>query len=827
MVPFKRIPFSGSAWSEDVNRFQQNVAEWAAGVGAGLSVRDIASTAQHPTYIVETADQYLIADARGGPFKVVLPPPGVNQSVTVKNAYETRNALTIVRSDGRAMGGGLRSVVAAAGQSVTAISDGLQWWLTAAGASSTDGSARPSPSPSPIPPPVPPGPPVPPFDAAYWLSTASAALPSAVNLGALGTGVLQQSVQGGYAAPISQFLPEGAWLFGGANGLLDYDPTLFFVDKANVLVGIGTGSPSASVTMTIQRAVNGAAGVYATNSSAAARATAGFVAQADVSDTVTAGRHVSMSVLGRGFVPLADETYLQAGDALFYGVTDVGVLFAASGIVGTPLFGWRWVSNNFAFARQDLIMDLTYGTGELSLPVSLAGGGSDHLVYATDVGGRLTKVTLGAGLAFTGGTLSATGSGGTVTGVTASLPLTSSGGTTPNIAINYDGVSLDLATATTLRRAALTGDVTAAAGSNALTIASHAVTAPKFRQSAALSLVGNPTGSTADVVDITLGAGLSFSAGTLVATGSGGTVTGVSATLPLTSSGGTAPDIALNYDSASLTLTGGTTLQRAALSGDVNAGAGSNVLTFRNFAALSVLGRTANSVGAPGDIAATSGTGFPLREAAGSIGFGALQQAAVTNLVTDLASKVPNARTLAATSPILIDGGAGPLDLTADRTFSHAASGVTPGTYGNPTIEINAEGHVIDIDSNPVPVTYAYYTQDGTNTGNAGYLPTSGQQITVNDVVYCPGAAYSNVRLSIFLLSNTLTSGTATISVVSPSIAATLLTHTYNVGDPAGVITLVGTTGSVSSSDVYGLQLGLLGATTISSFAFSATVTFF
>lgn len=66
---------------------------------------------------------------------------------------------------------------------------------------------------------------------------------------------------------------------------------------------------------------------------------------------------------------------------------------------------------------------------------------------------------------------------------------------------------------------ALTGDVTASGpGSAAATIASHAVSNAKFRQSAANKLVGNPTGSTADVTDIGLGRGLQFSTGNLVDT---------------------------------------------------------------------------------------------------------------------------------------------------------------------------------------------------------------------------------------------------------------------------------------------------------------------
>jgi hypothetical protein len=49
---------------------------------------------------------------------------------------------------------------------------------------------------------------------------------------------------------------------------------------------------------------------------------------------------------------------------------------------------------------------------------------------------------------------------------------------------------------------AFTGDVTTSAGGVATTIASHAVINSKFRQSAALSVVGNSTNATADVADI-------------------------------------------------------------------------------------------------------------------------------------------------------------------------------------------------------------------------------------------------------------------------------------------------------------------------------------
>jgi hypothetical protein len=258
--------------------------------------------------------------------------------------------------------------------------------------------------------------------------------------------------------------------------------------------------------------------------------------------------------------------------------------------------------------------------------------------------GDMQECTLGTGLSISGTTISA--SVGTVTGVTATLPLTSSGGSAPDIALNYDNVTVTLNVGNGIQRAALTGDVTASAGSNATTIAADAVTNTKLANMATQTFKGRTTAGTGDPEDLNVtqatamlnvfttstkglaptspGGTTSFlrADGTWAVppgAGGGGTVTAVTASLPLTSSGGTTPNIALTYN-GSLTLDGSNQLQRAALTGDVTAAAGSNATTIapqavvyskiQNLATDRLLGRDSAGAGSVEEIALSTGLAF-------------------------------------------------------------------------------------------------------------------------------------------------------------------------------------------------------------------------
>jgi len=93
----------------------------------------------------------------------------------------------------------------------------------------------------------------------------------------------------------------------------------------------------------------------------------------------------------------------------------------ASGSTGAPTFR-ALVANDIpslAYAPQTTGTSILYGNGS----------------------GGFSNVTIGSGVSFVAGTLSATGTGGTITSVTATTPLASSGGTTPNITIQQSSGS--------------------------------------------------------------------------------------------------------------------------------------------------------------------------------------------------------------------------------------------------------------------------------------------------------------------------------------------------------------------------------------------------
>jgi Chaperone of endosialidase len=115
-------------------------------------------------------------------------------------------------------------------------------------------------------------------------------------------------------------------------------------------------------------------------------------------------------------------------------VTSVSVV-SANGLAGTV----ATATTTPAITLSTTITGLLKGNGTA---ISAAASGTDYapatsgtsILYGNGLGG-FSNVAIGTGVAFAGGTLSATGSGGTVTSVTGTAPVVSSGGATPAISM--------------------------------------------------------------------------------------------------------------------------------------------------------------------------------------------------------------------------------------------------------------------------------------------------------------------------------------------------------------------------------------------------------
>ena len=115
-------------------------------------------------------------------------------------------------------------------------------------------------------------------------------------------------------------------------------------------------------------------------------------------------------------------------------VTTVSVV-SANGLAGTV----ATATTTPAITLSTTVTGLLKGNGTA---ISAAVSGTDYapatsgssILYGNGAGG-FSNVTIGTGVAFSAGTLSATGSGGTVTSVTGTAPVVSSGGTTPAISM--------------------------------------------------------------------------------------------------------------------------------------------------------------------------------------------------------------------------------------------------------------------------------------------------------------------------------------------------------------------------------------------------------
>lgn len=162
-----------------------------------------------------------------------------------------------------------------------------------------------------------------------------------------------------------------------------------------------------------------------------------------------------------------------------------------------------------SFANGQVVDGVTLVTGMRGL-LKNQSTASENGIYTVNASGAPTRATdADANAEVTSGlsvpVVQGTANGGTIWSLTTSGTITL--GTT-GLTFSQTGETLTVdssivKTGHQLSRAALTGDVTASAGSNATTIANNAVTLGKMAQLAAGKVIGNLSGSTADPAAVT------------------------------------------------------------------------------------------------------------------------------------------------------------------------------------------------------------------------------------------------------------------------------------------------------------------------------------
>jgi len=225
-------------------------------------------------------------------------------------------------------------------------------------------------------------------------------------------------------------------------------------------------------------------------------------------------------------------------------VTSVSVV-SANGLAGTV----ATATTTPAITLSTTITGLLKGNGTA---ISAATSGTDYapatsgtsILYGNGSGG-FNNVTIGTGVAFSAGTLSATGSGGTVTSVTGTAPVVSSGGTTPAISMPAATTSVNgylTSTDWNTFNNKGSGTVTSVSGT-AGRITSTGGATPVIDLVSGIATPGT-TGSVSLIPVVTID---TYGRVTSITTAANpqGTVTSVTGTAPVVSSGGATPAISM------------------------------------------------------------------------------------------------------------------------------------------------------------------------------------------------------------------------------------------------------------------------------------------
>ena len=433
---------------------------------------------------------------------------------------------------------------------------------------------------------------------------------------------------------------------------------------------------------------------------------------------------------------------------------------SANGFAGTVVNG----TSNATVTMKTTITGLLKGNGTA---ISAAVSGTDYapatsgtsILYGNGAGG-FSNVTIGSGVSFVGGTLSASGSGGTVTSVTGTAPIASSGGTTPAISISQATTStngyLSSTDWNTFNNKQPSGTYVTSVSGTTGRITSTGGTTPVLDLTSGIATAGT-TGSSTLIPVITID---TYGRVTTITTASNpqGTVTSVSGT-------GTVNGI---------TLTGTVTSSGSLTLGGTLSGIGNSQLTNSTISGVS-LGSSLFNLTAGTGVTFSSGTTYN-----GSTAI-TINATGTGGTVTSVAATVPSFLSISG-SPITTNGT---LAISYSGTALPAINGGTAQTayttgdilYASATntlskLGIGTNGYTLTIASGvpawkPPYVRTSFTATAGqtsfTATYNVGYVQVFANGVLLN------GADY------------TATSGTAVVLAVAANAGDIVETIAYNV----------------------------------------------